>query len=72
MSRNARNSLFDLYCMAYLPAASIPRDKPRRARGEEEFDTPSPANPRQTHRLAAAIVAIAATAAVISAAQLPL
>jgi len=72
MSRNARNPLFDLYCMAYLPAFTISRDGPRKAAGEEEYDMPRPAQRMPPRQLTAAIVAIVAMVAVIGVAQLPL
>ncbi len=72
MSRNVRDPLFHLFRMAYLPASAIPRDGPRRALDEEEYDMPSPARPMLSGRLTAAIAAIIAMVAVIGVAQIPL
>lgn len=72
MSGNIRDPLFDLYCMAYLPTSVITRDRPRSAPGNAQYDMPRPRRSRHTYRLAFAIVAIAATVALISAAHLPL
>jgi hypothetical protein len=71
MANNARDPLFDLFCMAYVPPSAIARDGPRKSRGEEESDGPHPARPKASGLMAAA-AAIVAVGAAIGLAQISL